>query len=172
MNNVGEGRAGFGEIKYCSTDTPRDLLLRRGDVLFNRTNSIDHVGRSGMWRHELPEATFASYLVRLNLDPSHLLPEYLSLWLCHPVIRQRVRAISTPAVQQVNVNPTMLRSLLIDLPQTFDEQQQISALLEEADQEIAFERAELDKLRLLKQGLMEDLLTGKVRVTRSGELTA
>ncbi|WP_280303347.1 restriction endonuclease subunit S [Nocardia abscessus] len=171
MNNVGEGKTGFGELKYFPQTVPPGLLLKYGDVLFNRTNSIEHVGRSGMWRNELPKATFASYLVRLNVNPTRLIPDYLALWLSHPITRQRVRAISTPAVQQVNVNPTNLRALPIDLPSSLDEQRRITSLLDIADSQIVREQAELDKLRLLKKGLLADLLTGKVRVTPGGELT-
>jgi type I restriction enzyme S subunit len=171
MNNVGDGKAGFGELKYYPQTVSRNLLLRYGDVLFNRTNSVEHVGRSGMWRNELPKATFASYLVRLNANPTRLIPDYLALWLSHPLTRQRVRAISTPAVQQVNVNPTKLRALPIDLPSSLDEQRRITGLLDIADTQIVREQAELDKLQLLKSGLMEDLLTGRVRVARDGGLT-
>jgi type I restriction enzyme S subunit len=168
MNNVGEGKAGHGEIKYTTESVPSDLVLRFGDVLFNRTNSIEQIGRSGLWRDEVPGATFASYLVRLNLDPGQILPQYLALWLSHPEVRHRVRTISTPAVQQVNVNPTKLLKLEIDLPCDLEDQRRICARLDAADDRMACERSALMKLRLLKKGLMDDLLSGKVQV---GELS-
>lgn len=164
MNNLQDGRVAVDDLRYCPSRVPERLLLRRGDVLFNRTNSIDHVGKSAIWRDELPEATFASYLVRLHPDRDRLLPEYLVEWLQHPSIRQRVRAISTVAVQQVNVNPTRLRELEIDFPVDVDEQQRITSALAGFDERIGREVAELAKLRKLKQGLTDDLLSGKVRV--------
>ena len=48
--------------------------------LFNRTNSWEHVGRTGIWRGQIESATFASYLVRLNPHPAKLLPEMLNFW--------------------------------------------------------------------------------------------
>ncbi|MFG2207702.1 restriction endonuclease subunit S [Streptomyces sp. NPDC048638] len=160
MNNLQNGRPELSELRYSPIPVPERLELRRGDVLFNRTNSIDHIGKSAMWRDELPRATFASYLVRVNPDRSQLLPEYLVEWLMHPLIRQRVRSISTVAVQQVNVNPTRLRELEIDMPADLTEQRQIIDSLHSCDEQIEDERAELAKLRTLKLGLADDLLVG------------
>ncbi|MFE1174967.1 hypothetical protein [Streptomyces sp. NPDC058773] len=163
MNNLRDGLPELRDLRYCPTPVRAKLLLQPGDVLFNRTNSIDHVGRAGIWNGELPEATFASYLVRLNPDTSRLTPEYLVEWLLHPVVRQRVKSIATVAVQQVNVNPSRLRELSIDLPENLDEQRRLTAGLAACDRRIAQENDELSKLRTLKQGLADDLLSGSMR---------
>jgi restriction endonuclease S subunit len=54
--------------KYC---------LKKGDILFNRTNSADLVGKVGIYRMEGSDV-FASYLVRLSANESRILPEYLN----------------------------------------------------------------------------------------------
>ncbi|BFO21713.1 hypothetical protein SHKM778_81010 [Streptomyces sp. KM77-8] len=166
MNNIQSARIDADELRYCPVPVPSKLFLRRGDVLFNRTNSMEHIGKAAMWRDELPSATFASYLVRLIPDLQRVTPEYLVEWLMHPLVRQRVRSISTVAVQQVNVNPSRLRELEIDLPVDLAEQRRIVATLEACDEQIGREEEELSKLRELKQGLVDDLLSG--RVTASG----
>lgn len=162
MNNLQDGQVDVSELRYCPVPVPGRLLLRREDVLFNRTNSIEHVGKAAMWRDELLSATFASYLVRLIPDRQRVTPEFLVEWLMHPLVRQRVRSISTVAVQQVNVNPSRLRELEIDLPVDLAEQQRIVAMLEACDEQIEREDGELSKLRELKQGLADDLLSGRV----------
>ncbi|WP_164495201.1 restriction endonuclease subunit S [Streptomyces sp. NBC_01732] len=159
MNNLDNGRPELSDLKYSPVPVPGRLELRNGDVLFNRTNSIDHIGKSGIWREELPRATFASYLVRINPDETRLIPEYLVEWLMHPSIRQRVRSISTVAVQQVNVNPTRLRELEIDMPVDLADQRRIVDSLHSCDEQIESERVELAKVRALKLGLVDDLLT-------------
>ncbi|MFD6490241.1 restriction endonuclease subunit S [Streptomyces sp. NPDC060188] len=164
MNNIQDGRSDVRDLRYCPVPVPGRLYLKRGDVLFNRTNSIEHIGKSALWRDELREASFASYLVRLNPEQAKLLPEYLVEWLMHPVVRQRVRSISTVAVQQVNVNPSRLRELDIDFPDDLTEQRRIVSTLAAFDARISRELDELTKLRKLKQGLTDDLLSGKVRV--------
>lgn len=163
MNNIRDGRMDVGGLRYCPVHAPvpSRLVLRHGDVLFNRTNSIEHVGKAAMWKDDLPRATFASYLVRLNPDLQRLMPEYLVEWLQHPLIRQRVKAISTVAVQQVNVNPTRLRELEIDLPVALEDQRKIVSLLTACDDRIHREEEELAKLRQLKLGLADDLLAGR-----------
>ncbi|MFF7339312.1 restriction endonuclease subunit S [Streptomyces sp. NPDC008163] len=168
MNNIRNGRIDSHELRYCPVPVPRQLYLRYGDVLFNRTNSIDHVGKAAMWRDELPSATFASYLVRMNPDRSRMSPEYLIEWLMHPAIRQKVRSISTVAVQQVNVNPSRLRELEIDYPADLSEQRRLVSALESCDEQIAQEEGELAKLRELKVGLVDDLLSGRVAVSVAG----
>lgn len=158
MNNLDNGRPELSELRYSSAFVPAKLELRQGDVLFNRTNSIDHIGKSGMWCEEMPKATFASYLVRINPDRERLLPEYLVEWLMHPAVRQRVRSISTVAIQQVNVNPTRLRELEIHMPIRISEQRGIVEVLRAFDKQIETDHAELDKLAGLKSGLVGDLL--------------
>lgn len=165
MNNIQSARIDVDELRYCPVPVPSKLFLRRGDVLFNRTNSMEHIGKTAMWRDELPSATFASYLVRLIPDLQRVTPEYLVEWLMHPLIRQRVRSISTVAVQQVNVNPSRLRELKIDLPVDLAEQRRIVAMLEACDEQIGREEEELNKLRALKQGLVDDLLSGRVKAS-------
>ncbi len=81
MNNFSEGEAEVSDLKYTELMPPEKLWLRDGDVLFNRTNSWEHVGRTGIWRCQIVKATFASYLVRLNPDPDRLLSEMLNIWL-------------------------------------------------------------------------------------------
>ncbi|MCD9880561.1 restriction endonuclease subunit S [Streptomyces guryensis] len=163
MNNINEGQPDIADLRYSPVTVPERLQLRHRDVLFNRTNSIEHVGKAALWGGELPKATFASYLVRLNPDKNRLLPEYLVEWLQHPLIRQRVKAISTVAVQQVNVNPTRLRELEIDLPVSLGEQARIVQALAACDEQIRHEQAELAKLRQLALGLADNLLVDKVQ---------
>lgn len=162
MNNLRDGRTDLKELRYSSQEVDSRHLLRVGDVLFNRTNSIEHVGRAGIWWGELKKATFASYLVRLNHDVRRLDPRYLVEWLQHPVIRQRVRSIATVAVQQVNVNPSRLRELEIDLPVDLSDQVKLVSALDTCDQQIAAEVDNLEKIRTTKQGLAAMLLSGKL----------
>lgn len=164
MNNFKDGEAELSDLKYSNSSDAHSLLLRTGDVLFNRTNSIDHVGRTGIWRGQLERASFASYLVRLEFNPEELTGEFLNLWLNWEVTQQRIRRVATPGVHQVNINPTNLRKTRIAVP-VLVEQDAIARGLARLAARCFKEIAVLEKLRLLKKALMDDLLTGKVRVT-------
>ena len=95
MNNISEGGADLSDLKYTERPVPNPLWLRQGDVLFNRTNSWEHVGRTGIWQNECERATFASYLVRLNPDRSILSPELLNIWLNWSPSQMAMRRLAT-----------------------------------------------------------------------------
>ena len=168
MGNLQDGEVVFSDIKYVSL--PETVIgpyvLNRGDVLFNRTNSQEWVGKVAIYRHDSP-AVFASYLIRLQLDPTFIDPYYFGHVLGSHPAQCRIKRYATPGVQQVNVNATNLGKVLIPLPIGSDglvEQQRIAALLEAANQRISSYEPILAAQQALKRSLMHDLLTGKVRV--------
>ena len=104
--------------KYAdiSKDDYAHFALKQGDVLFNRTNSFEWVGRTGVYypTSNNEERTFASYLVRFNPMQETILPEYLCAFLNsrHGVwdIKRRARQ----SINQTNVNPEEVKE--IDIP--------------------------------------------------------
>ena len=165
MNNLLDGEAELSDLKFTDAPVPGHLWLKDGDVLFNRTNSWEHVGRTGIWRGQIESATFASYLVRLNPNPDKLLPEMLNFWLNWERIQIAMRRQATPAVQQVNINPTNLRSIPAAFPRELDEQEAITGRLSTVREVLNADREHLYKLKSVEAGLMQDLLTGDRRVT-------
>ena len=165
MNNLLDGEAELSDLKFTDAPVAGHLWLRDGDVLFNRTNSWEHVGRTGIWRGQIESATFASYLVRLNPHPDALLPEMLNFWLNWERIQIAMRRHATPAVQQVNINPTNLRSIPAAFPRNLDEQTAITVRISTVKEVLNAYREHLYKLKSMKAGLMQDLLTGHRRVT-------
>ncbi|MGE3275694.1 MAG: restriction endonuclease subunit S [Vicinamibacterales bacterium] len=117
MMNIKDGYAVENDLKYIDLK-PQELeryRLHRGDVLFNRTNSYDLVGRTGVYELE-GEHVFASYLVRLRTQSDRLDPAYLSAFLNAPIGRRQVMSYATRAVSQTNVNASSLGRVLIPLP--------------------------------------------------------
>jgi type I restriction enzyme S subunit len=103
----------------CLVDLSKEdlnrYLLDHGDVLFNRTNSYELVGRTGVYKLD-GQHVFASYLIRLKTNADRLLPDYLCAFLNAPVGRRQVMRFATRAVSQTNVNASNLRTVLIPLP--------------------------------------------------------
>ena len=165
MNNLLDGEAELSDLKFTNAPVPEHLWLKDGDVLFNRTNSWEHVGRTGIWRGQIESATFASYLVRLNPHPDKLLPEMLNFWLNWERIQIAMRRQATPAVQQVNINPTNLRLIPAAFPRDLDEQAAITVRISTGREVLNAYREHLYKLKSMKAGLMQNLLTGDRRVT-------
>ena len=164
MNNLFAGEVDVSDVKYSPLMVSSDLVLRDGDVLFNRTNSMEHVGRTSIWRSQLPVATFASYLVRLHPDETRITKPYLVYLLSWAENQTQMRRYATPGVQQVNINPTSLRRCRVRVPRSLDIQRETVFMLDASRAQIASLVAEVEKFRLQKQGLALELLTGKVPV--------
>ena len=160
MNNLGAGEVDVSDLKYSPRMVRPELLLKDGDVLFNRTNSMEHVGRTSIWRSQLDEATFASYLVRLFPDESRITKAYLVYLLGWEEHQSQMRRYATPGVQQVNINPTNLRLCRVQVPRSLKVQQRAVEALDACREYIAALQAEVEKLRLQKRGLAMDLLAG------------
>ncbi|HGF5162664.1 TPA: restriction endonuclease subunit S [Vibrio parahaemolyticus] len=164
MNNIQNNRFNVEDLKFTKDPEAYRLKLSAGDVLYNRTNSMEHVGKTAIWRGELSECSFASYLVRINVNKCELLPEYFSFWMSQESSQNALRAFATPAVQQVNINPTNLQRVLMSCPVSLLEQREIVDRIDAADAVLLREREALLKLNAQKSALMQDLLTGKVPV--------
>ena len=165
MGNLQNGQIDMTEVRKADlTDNElRDLNLMDGDILFNRTNSLNLVGKVAIVR-DLPQPiSFASYLVRLRVQIDLANPFWLAALLYSPLCQSRIRQFATPGVSQANINPTSLKSLMIPLPSVV-EQQAIAASLDGVDEAIAQARRERDGLQLLKASAADALLTGRVRV--------
>jgi len=163
MNNFANGEAKLDSLKYSNGADAVRLTLVYGDVLFNRTNSMEHVGRTGIWRGQLDVVSFASYLVRI-VPNGRVTNGYLNHLLNLRQTQIDLRRWATPGVHQVNVNPTNLRRVVVAVPDSLSEQDRICDTLAQHDGLIDRERSVLSKLRSQKSGLLGDLLTGRVRV--------
>ncbi len=166
MNNLVEGEVSYSDLKYSTDPATVNLLLNDGDVLFNRTNSVDYVGRTAIYRQKGTPVSFASYLVRLVPNPTILLSEYLSLWLNDAANQIRVKQLATIGVQQANVNPTNLGTLEVAIPGSLEEQRLIVNAVFTCVGEISSIQKNSAKLRSLRTALMQALFTGKRRVTK------
>ncbi len=159
MTNVTHGGVDLSELSYV-TLSPAELeryrLLDR-DVLFNRTNSVELVGRTGLYRGH-GDVVFASYLIRLRPAPE-LLPEFLNLFLNSSLGRRRIRARLSKGVSQANISGTSIKATRIPLPD-ISVQEEVVARIEEVERAIVSASAQLTRLRTLGRVLRSQELSG------------
>ena len=163
MNNLQDGEIDLSEIRRANLSDKEsgELNLAPGDILFNRTNSLDLVGKVAVVRN-LPESiSFASYLIRLRVKKPKVNPFWLSSLLWSESCQSRIQRFATPGVSQANINPTSLKSLAIPLP-PLPEQQAIAGALDGVEATIAEAKSERHGLQLLKDSTADALLTGRV----------
>ena len=90
--------------------------LQNRDVLFNRTNSYEWVGRTGIYyKNDDTPFTYASYLVKFVPDSSIILPEYLTTFLNTGIGVKAIKARARQSVNQTNVNPEEVKEIEIPL---------------------------------------------------------
>jgi type I restriction enzyme S subunit len=107
MKDLVDGRVVTSGLAYISAECAdiETYRLRPGDILLNRTNSPERVGKIGIVT-EPTDAIFASYLVRLEADRTQLSPDFLNVWLNTSAVQQMIDRIKTRAISQANINPT------------------------------------------------------------------
>ncbi len=118
MNSITtSGWIDLSDLKYANLSEKHihATKLMDGDLLFNRTNSKELVGKCAIWRPVDGEYSYASYLVRLRLKPE-MLPEYLWATLNSPYGKYRLFNSAKQAVSMANVSPTDLGRITVPLP--------------------------------------------------------
>lgn len=129
MMNYDDGRIIANDLKYVDLDDSEfnSFKVYKGDILFNRTNSADLVGKVGIFELE-GDYVFASYLVRLRADEDQILPDFLNYYLNSGLGQRRLLAYATPGVSQTNISAGNLKKVLVPLPPV-EEQKQIVEVL-------------------------------------------
>lgn len=117
MNNLTyEGYLDLTDLKHI--DIPDNeiekCVVRNGDVLFNRTNSVELVGKTCVYNLD-SDMIIAGYIIRVRID-DRVLPVILSSYLNSTVMKEQLRSMAKGAVNQANINAQELRSISIYLP--------------------------------------------------------
>ncbi len=164
MNCQEDGKVHYRDLQFVDLDAESydRFRVKPGDLLFNRTNSIDLVGRMAIIEDARP-AVFASYLVRLVVDAGRCVPEFLNYFMNWPRTQEEIKKLASRAVGQANINATKLRTVLFPLPAE-DEQRSIIAVLESIDRKIGLHRRKRDVLEELFKAVLHKLMTGEIRV--------
>ena len=116
MGNIKDNSISWENLKF--TDNLNDIekySLEVGDVLFNRTNSPELVGKTAVFEDNRP-AIYAGYLVKLKVNTKLIDPFYLSYCLNSNFARQYYNQVMVGSANQANVNATKLAELIIPLP--------------------------------------------------------
>jgi type I restriction enzyme S subunit len=145
-----------------------------GDLLFNRTNSRELVGKTGLWRGEI-EAVPASYLIRVRVNRKLVFPEYIWAYMNTGFIKQVLFEKARRAIGMANINAQELRSLPVVIPD-FETQCAFTRLLSGVDCPVESQsrtKVKIDQLFqvLLHRAFSSDL-TAKWRDAHMKELLA
>jgi type I restriction enzyme S subunit len=165
MGNLQNGRIDWSDLVY--TDDPDEIeqyQLQPGDVLFNRTNSPELVGKTARYLGERP-AVFAGYLIRINHNALVVDSQYLNLFLNSSIARQYGNRVKTDGVNQSNINGEKLQNYPFPFC-LLAEQHEIVRLLDEklsrCDHLISEIEEHLQRANALRQAILARAFSGRL----------
>jgi type I restriction enzyme S subunit len=138
--------------------------LSDGDILVSRSNTRERVGQAGLYNGEPPNCFYPDLMMRIRVDLNKIRPEYLDLFLRSEFARRflQSRAGGTSG-SMVKIKERDLRQLPVALPAP-DEQEITVTRIRSASMLVSNVKSQICKAHRVKQSLLQNLLTGKVRL--------
>lgn len=164
MGNLQQGKIDWNDLVYTNDEEDiQKYRLKSGDVLFNRTNSADLVGKTSIFESDRL-AIFAGYLIRINYRKELLSGRFLNYLLNSMKAKEYCMAVKSDAVNQSNINAKKLAAFTFDLP-GLDEQEEIVRILDSI-----FEKEDkskelldmLDKIDEMKKSILARAFRGQL----------
>jgi type I restriction enzyme S subunit len=162
MNNITRtGEMDFTDLKFMEIDAGEleRYLVKPGDVLFNRTNSAELVGKTGVFRDHRPMA-YAGYLIRLRVNKEND-PEYLGRFLNSAYSKRMLRGMCKSIVGMANINATEIQNMDIAQP-PIKLQQEFARRIAAVEKLKATHRASLAQLDALFASLQHRAFRGEL----------
>lgn len=165
MGNLQNGLIDWNDLVYTSDDEEIEKYsLNAGDVLFNRTNSPELVGKTAIYNGEHP-AVFAGYLIRINHLSFSVDGRYLNFFLNSHIAKQHGNTVKTDGVNQSNINGEKLQGYPFPYC-SLDEQIEIVRILEEklslTDYFFKDIGSEIEKSEALRQTILKKAFSGQL----------
>ena len=167
MGNLQHGKIDYSDLVYSSNEGDiKAYNLDFNDILFNRTNSADLVGKTSIYKEER-KAIFAGYLIRLKTVSIN--NDFLNMVMQSPYYKEFCYSVMGRGVSQANISAEKLKIFLLPLPPLAEQErivEKLDALLSEVD-ELAKDERELVELeenfpRRMRNSLLQAAIQGKL----------
>ena len=146
----------FSSLKrlICSEIELKRYSLYENDIVINRVNSIEYLGKCGLVQGLIENTVFESNMMRLHVDEHKLHPVYITKLLCSQFIYQQILKRAKKAVNQASINQKDVQSLVVYMP-PIEQQERFAAFVAQTDKsKVAIQKA-LDETQLLFDSLMQ-----------------
>lgn len=163
--NVQDGYLDLTEIKTIEIPESKfsRYLLQKGDVLMNEGGDFDKLGRGTVWQDEIADCVHQNHVFAVRPDQTILISEYLKFVAGSEYGKRYFIDNSKQSTNLASINSTQLKEMPIPLA-SLAEQKSIIINLKSIDSLVEVRQKKLHQTQSLKTSLMQDLLTGKVRV--------
>jgi type I restriction enzyme, S subunit len=158
-SNIQEGALRFDDNVFVETEVPHRLMVRPGDILICvRNGSRDLIGKCVQIDDRAHGMTFGAFMAIFRSPLNNFIYHQFQ----SPAIKRQIHAHLGATINQITNKS--LNSFEVFLPPTKAEQGAIASILSEMDAELATLEQKLTKIRALKHGMMQELLTGRTRL--------
>lgn len=167
-NNIKEDKLVLNDLKYWYNMDDKgakieDYILDEGDIIVNFINSISQIGKGCIFNKNDFRTIYTTNLLRIKVDNSKIINTFFYYYIQTERYRKEITLITKPAVNQASFTTVEYKSIKFPVP-NLEEQRLISNILVSVDTQIEEYENKKSKLEELKKGLMQQLLTGKIRV--------
>lgn len=139
----------------CSETEINRYLLRENDIVINRVNSIEYLGKCAHIVGLKEKTVFESNMMRFHMDEKKVNAVYVTEVLCTEDIYRQILRRAKKSVNQASINQEDVKSLEILVP-PLSLQNQFAAFMERVDQQKQTVQQSLEKLELMKNALMQE----------------
>ena len=165
MGNVQDRKLDWANLVYTDdADEIEKYLLKHNDVLFNRTNSPELVGKTAIYKSE-SSAIFAGYLIRIHRKEGLLDADYLNYFLNSQIALDYGKTVTISSVNQANINGTKLKGYPIPVPSLENQQmivERLDVLAADTQRLEAIYQQKLTTLDDLKKSLLHQAFSGQL----------
>jgi type I restriction enzyme S subunit len=163
--NVQDGYLDLSEMKHIrirKSELNR-YRLEYGDVVLTEGGDFDKLGRGFIWRGQIPNCIHQNHVFAVRANREIVSPEYLAYLVQSDYGKAYFLTVAHRTTNLASINTTKLKAFPTLIP-ALDEQYQIAHILQTADAKIAVEQDRRSALQGLFDSLLQELMTGKLRV--------
>jgi len=173
MGNIQDGELDFGNLKYLPKNIKNieRYYLKPGDILFNRTNSAELVGKTAVFKNSYPKSTFASYLIRVRTNNNYT-PDLLAVFTNSLFGKKYISSVVSQQVGQANVNGEKLKKMPIPLPSKAEQKIIIDKINEnfyQIEKIHKYLENNINRIELSKRSILQKAFTGQLIQSQTEE---
>lgn len=138
----------------CSDAELKKYSLHENDIVINRVNSIEYLGKCGLIQGLIEDTVFESNMMRLHIDETKFDPIYMTRMLCSEFIHQQIMKRAKKAVNQASINQKDVQSFTVYMP-PLEIQKRFAAFVAQIDKSKVCLNTSLNEMKKMKESLMQ-----------------
>ncbi|MDK0591935.1 restriction endonuclease subunit S [Clostridium perfringens] len=167
-NNIIDNKIDDKDLKYWYLEDDKganinEYILDDGDILVNFINSVAQIGKTCIYKDIGRPVIYTTNIFRIKMNQDVILNKYFYYFTQIEKYKKEIMLITKQAVNQASFTTQDFKRIELMVP-PIEEQDKIVLILSSIDEKIEEYKNKKESLKEVKKGLMEQLLTGKLRI--------